>query len=363
MSQDELSVKIVVDDSQFRDDIARLRRDLEDQHRIDMDKLRADVGARPEEPRYAPGAALMQPTSIEVRGEPDEGMRQEIRKMQESIAELERRSGLPGQFGQLTINDLKQMFQEATMQPAWATSASESLTRRIEDVVDGLARRSYADVPMRELVGMDSGRYISGWSAALSLYDIILSSGKEERLSGAGLQTMVRELESGAGKGSVHTATDVLGAPPTRESIGHRVLKNLSYQFFQSAGKTAFYETYLKKEGLKRRFDLFTEFQGIKPVTREPTIGVQFPEIKSGRAVSGGIVTQVADQIYIALRYLNEKHGVTLQDIANNPEVLGTVAGVAARVSAGVISLEEHSEDDVRVFQNNVFTFYQQKNK
>ena len=106
MSQDELAIKIIIDDSQFKDELTRLRRDLEDEYRIEIDKLKVD---RKDDYRD-------QPTVVEVRETitgVDDTTANKINDVIEDVRELKVGLGLPAEFMRLTPDKLQDLVREA----------------------------------------------------------------------------------------------------------------------------------------------------------------------------------------------------------------------------------------------------------
>lgn len=211
MSQDEMSIRVVIDPSQFREELGRLRRDLEDQNRIEMDKLRGDVSHPPQTP-----------TVVEIRervtGYGDEGrMKQYI---DEQIALVRRERGLRPEESRVTPDMLIERFtaaigsQQAGQRWAYVPGEKDVLTpeaARVMNVLNSIKERfggSTANVIIRDTS-------VSTSAAIREILNLIdkfsLDTVEGDRFGSPGeIKTLERRIvsayarDSGGGEGLMH---------------------------------------------------------------------------------------------------------------------------------------------------------------
>lgn len=149
MSQDELAIRVIIDPTQFREELGRLRRDLEDQHRIDMDEFRK--GRREEE--YRPD-----PTVVEIResvvGRADEDRIKQY--VDEQIDLMRRERGLLPEESRVTPDMLIELFGAAINRYqsgekwAWVQGEEDVLKPQAQEIFDMI-------VDLKERYGGETG--------------------------------------------------------------------------------------------------------------------------------------------------------------------------------------------------------------
>lgn len=260
--EDQLKVKFVIDDTEFRDQLGRLRQDLEGAERIEPGQARR--------PETRPSVEVM----IGGRGGVDADV---IRR----IDDLEKRAGLPAQLLETTLGGMLENLRKSIESGFFGGANQRSLdllVRGVEEIVNKFG----ADTRTGELQG---GQFNPIFAGLRNLMDII---NRRTPLGGRmeGLPKHVTEFIQNISKGMISITQPGEGGRPARTGISHAGLEALSIQVLKALGKDPVAELPLMEEiGGKK------VLQGIMDVMSSFGLGV-FDE--EGREFKGYHVTEVA---------------------------------------------------------------------
>ena len=321
--ENELRVKFVIDDSDFRNQLDRLRQDLEGAERLDM-------GVREDERRRPDVRVMLGETRVE--GVDPEVMR-DINRRFES---LEQRVSLPKVFEESTPEQMQSLLREALKMPGW-----ENILQNAPDVADRFAfiiGEAVRRHPGERITDIRRGGDIHTAGALRRLYDAIYHiSGilETRREVGVGTESWeaLRQMAINAMQITTPIDDEEVGA---RVSATHRaeqiVLRDL---LTKELGKVA---------GLEMRrgrniYDVMAEFIGPlegrgEHVFREEEEGTGWAIIAAevtGARAQGAKAEQVGKYIKLAIDRLREHYS----DVYQTPEEFKEYLLRYPRVKAG----------------------------
>lgn len=260
--ENELRVKFVIDDTDFRNQLDQLRADLERERRL--------------EPGDVKRPSQLAPVQVMIGGRDgvDEGIARRI-------DDLERRIGLPAQLLESTIGGMLENLR-VSMEEGFFAGADERSLDLLVRGVEEIASKFGADTRVGELQG---GQFNPIFAGLRNLMDII---NRRTPLTGrmGGLPKHVTEFIQNISKGMISIQQASEEARPSRTGISHPGLEALSMEVLGALGKKPVAELplWIEVEGRKT-------LQGIMDVMGSFGLGV-FGE--GGREFMGYSVTEVA---------------------------------------------------------------------
>ena len=341
MSQDELAIKFVLDPTQFREELGRLRRDLEDQYRIETDEVRKE---RLEE-AYVPT-----PTVVEVREEVisfDEDTTDRIGDIAKDVEELKRGLGLPIPIGDQTIGGLKDLFQRAlTELPGYAGMHRQD----IQYVTDMLAVMEDRFGSGTDIGQLKEEGYTPMVAVMRKLSDLLYYVGQASDTDRTlGIYSTIGNTIESFFRGIVQQFPGIpvgdLPGVESRMSLGHAGLEELfSILTEQEAvGKLGMREFRFKNqdEKLEGIIDFFARFQHESGIT-----GARGIEIATGKADEAKM-DQVRRYIESTMRYIQREAGeegrlsTFLKKLARDPEKYEGLARVTTVFTTAVQDFDQ----------------------
>lgn len=340
MSQDELAIKFIIDPTQFREELSRLRRDLEDQYRIETDKFR-------EEKREA---YVPTPTEVEIRERTtgfDEGATDRIDDIAKDVEELKRGLGLPIPIGDQTIGGLRDLFQRAlTELPGYAGMHRQDM----QDVTDMLA-------VMEDRFGGGTGisqlkeeGYTPMVAVMRKLSDLLYYVGQASDTDRTlGIYSSIGNTIESFFRGVVQQFPGIpVGDLPgvgSKMSLGHAGLEELFSMLTEqeAVGKLGMREFRFKNqdEKLEGIIDFFARFQHESGMT-----GARGIEIATGKADEAKM-DQVRRYIESTMRYIQREAGeegslgTFLEKLARDPEKYKGLARVTTVFTTAVQDFDQ----------------------
>lgn len=345
MSQDEMSIRVVIDPSQFREELGRLRRDLEDQNRIEMDKLRGDVSYPPQTP-----------TVVEIRERVtgfDQSAMDRVNKVIGDVEELKRGLGIPAEFARLTPDRLQDMVREAFRSGGFKDifERDPQLADDIAWVVErGVAR--HGGEQMQEFMRGDPQTY----GALQKILDTMMrkhpyASGQRMRMLRGWVDESIRQMS--IGEVAVTEPQDP-GERRAYMSMGHRATQLDVQRVLGEMQKQAGLEFRLPFGDRTRQLDVFAQYVAKSITTGESITAVLGTEVKaSGQSVggTGGVASQMSEQIVSVMQHLKGVYNLgsdkeLREFLMENRRVKGRKG-----TSAGVVKMVLASFKDVSLNQ------------
>lgn len=347
LSENDLVIRVILDPSQFRDEFSRLRRDLEQESRIDIDsgEVRAGTGVPITTTQQSEVAPL--PTQITV-SETDPLLESRISTMENM---LQRKLGLPTVFDQMSPNDMVELLKGAFKMPGWKKILKEEVYKGVADDFSSVAQeaaRRYGDKSIADIRDLIKDPHTTG--ALQRIYDAIYRiSGIETTPRAVGLRAPAEEAVRMMALIERQTFTDAQGSAYV--SITHRAIQEEIAELIKiQKGEhiDPILEARLGSEGLRSIMDVYATYSGQLTGADREGVGIITSEVKTTK-VGQAVVDQVAKQFLVLFDELKSittgGEQVTdeefLKTIIEEGRILGDSSTSAGRIKLVLTSLQE----------------------